>query len=117
MRRDDALILDMLTASQKIIEFIADMDFDQFEKNDLVQSAVIQKIQILGEATRNITDGLKAQYPEIEWSKIIGMRNRIAHEYFNIVPQIVWDTIKNKIKPLIPQLEKILTDLNHPTSG
>ena len=116
MRRDDALILDMLTASQRIIEFIADMDFDQFEKSDLVQSAVVQKFLILGEATRNLTEGLKIQYPEIEWVKIMGMRNKIAHEYFNIVPHIVWETIQTKIKPLIPQLEKILTDLNRPTT-
>jgi uncharacterized protein with HEPN domain len=115
MRRDDALILDMLTASQKIIEFINGMDFDQFERSELVQSAVVQKIQILGEATRHITDGLKAQYPEIEWSKIIGMRNKIAHEYFNILPHVVWETIQNKVKSLIPQLEKILAELNRPT--
>jgi uncharacterized protein with HEPN domain len=84
MRHDDALINDMFMACQKIIDFINGLDFEQFQQNELVHGAVIRQVLIIGEAARNVSEGLKKQYPVIEWKDTIGMRNILIHEYFNI---------------------------------
>jgi uncharacterized protein with HEPN domain len=108
MRSDDALLLDMLIAARKIQRFTSSMTQDVFYQTEVVQSAVIREIQVIGEAARLISDETKAQHNEILWPVISGMRNRMIHEYFNIDLGIVWDTIQYDIPPLIVQLEKIV---------
>jgi uncharacterized protein with HEPN domain len=73
-----------------------------------VQSAVIREIQVLGEAARLVSDETRTAHPEIAWSAISGMRNRVIHEYFNIDLDIVWQTIRDDIPALAEQLALIV---------
>ncbi len=107
-RKDEALLLDMLIAARKIQRFTASMTQDAFKGNEMIQSAVIREIQVIGEAARMVTDETKAKHTSIEWSAISGMRNRIIHEYFNIDLSIVWETINSDIPALLEQLERIV---------
>ena len=104
MRQDDALLLDMLIAARKIQQFTASMTQDDFNQHEMVQSAVIREIQVIGEAARLISAATKEDHTAIAWQAIAGMRNRVIHEYFNIDLDILWDTITNDIPPLIEQL-------------
>ena len=108
MRRDDALLLDMLVAARKIQQFTNDMVRTDFEASALVQSAAIREIQVIGEAARLVSDPTRAAQPHIPWALIVGMRHRIIHEYFDIDLGILWDTIQNDIPALIELLADIV---------
>ncbi|GAB4576426.1 MAG: DUF86 domain-containing protein [Anaerolineae bacterium] len=108
MRNDMALMLDMLLAARNILLFTAGMTADAFEDNLMAQSAVVRELQVIGEAARLITPETKALHPGIAWREIVGMRNRVIHEYFDVRLDIVWDVIQNDIPPLVVQLEAIV---------
>jgi uncharacterized protein with HEPN domain len=108
MRSDESLLLDMLIAALKIIEFTSGITEQSFRQNRMAQSAVVRELQVIGEAARMISDETKAKHTNIVWRSIAGMRNRIIHEYFNIELGIVWETIQRDIPPLIIQLKSII---------
>jgi uncharacterized protein with HEPN domain len=107
-RPDETLLLDMLLAARRIQQFVAGVTQSEFEAHQMMQSAVIREIQVIGEAARMITDKSRAAHPSIDWPAIAGMRNRVIHEYFEIDLKIVWDTIQGDIPALIGQLEAIV---------
>ena len=108
MRTDETHLLDMLIAARKIKRFTEGLSQEAFNQSELHQSAVIREIQIIGEAARLITEETKAQHPEIQWTQIAGMRNRLIHEYFRISLKVVWQVIADDIDPLTEQLKKIV---------
>ncbi|MCD6221272.1 DUF86 domain-containing protein [bacterium] len=110
--RDSKLYLkDILEAIEAIEEFVKDIDFETFKRDDMRSSAVIRKFEIIGEATRNIPDNIKQKYSSIPWKDISGMRDRLIHFYFGIKYELVWDTIKIDIPVLKSQIKKILENL------
>ncbi|HIJ67106.1 MAG TPA: DUF86 domain-containing protein [Planctomycetes bacterium] len=110
--RDSGLYLrDILSALEAIEAFVEDMDFDSFRDDDKTTSAVIRKFEVIGEASKNVPDPIKAQYPSIPWKEMAGMRDRLIHFYFGIDYGLVWETIKNRIPAIKPLLSRILNDL------
>ena len=83
------------------------MTFEEFKKNVTVQDCVVRRIEIIGEAANHIPDSFQVEHSEIEWRKIVGMRNIIAHEYFGVDLKIVWDTLTTRIPVLKEELSKI----------
>jgi len=108
MWRDDAYMLDMLLAARKVENFTGDVSWEKFKADDLLQNAVMRQIQIIGEAARKISQQYKDSHPEIPWRMIIGMRNRLVHEYFDIIPERVWDVVENSIPELITIIEPLI---------
>jgi len=86
MWRDEACLLDMLLAARKIQQFSEGVTFEGFLADELTQHGIMRLIQILGEAARKISPEFRQAHPEIPWQGIIGMRNRMVHEYFRIIP-------------------------------
>jgi len=113
MWRDDAYLLDMLLAAGKVREFTKNATWEQFETDDLTQNAVMRQIQIIGEAARKVSDQYQKEHPEIPWKGIIGMRHRLVHEYFNIIPQRVWDVVTEDIPELIHLVEPLVPPDEH----
>jgi uncharacterized protein with HEPN domain len=68
----------------------------------------MRQTQIIGEAARKISQQYKDAHPEIPWQAIIGMRNRLVHEYFDIIPERVWDVVENNIPELIRLIEPLV---------
>lgn len=108
MRSDTALLLDMLIAGEKIERFVGELDQDQFEKSELHQSAVIRELQVLGEAARQVSEVTRLAHPEIEWATIVGMRNRVVHEYFRIDFDLMWRTLQEDIPVLVERLKPLI---------
>ena len=108
MRWDDVLLLDMLIAARKSLRFVENMNFADFSTNELVQSAVLRELQVIGEAASKVSAATKAAYPQIPWRGMVGLRNRLVHEYFQIRVDVVWQTIQEHIEPLITQLEPLV---------
>jgi uncharacterized protein with HEPN domain len=108
MWRDEAHLLDILLASRKIVRFSQGYDAIKFAADEVIQHAVMRLIQIIGEAARKISQAYKEDHPQIPWTQIIGMRNRLVHEYFRVETDIVWEVVETDIPALIPLLEPLL---------
>ena len=109
MRRDDLYVADIYKAAAAIELFLRDISQETFllEKSDLIQSAVLQKLTIVGEAAARISDDLKTQSPDIPWRHIIGLRNIAVHAYFSIDWQIVWAAAEDDVPELVTKLSTI----------
>lgn len=106
--RDYKLYLDdILQAIQKIEKYTKGLNADKLKKEDLVVDGVVRNLEIIGEAAKNIPQDIKKEHPDIEWKKIAGLRDILAHEYFGIDLEILWDIIKNKL----PELKDKVTPL------
>lgn len=109
MHRDPRLYLDdILDAIGNIREYTAGMDFDLFQQDRKTQDAVVRNLEIIGEAAGRLSRSYRAVASEIDWRKIIGLRNILIHEYFGISKPIIWDVVQNKIEPLERSCRKLL---------
>jgi uncharacterized protein with HEPN domain len=108
MWRDDAYLLDMLLAARKVQNFTQAVSWEQFQGDELTQNAVMRQIQIIGEAARKVSSQYQREHPEISWQAIIGMRHRLVHEYFRIIPERVWDVVEKDIPELIRLIEPLV---------
>ncbi|PSN15641.1 DUF86 domain-containing protein [filamentous cyanobacterium CCP5] len=109
--RDTGSLWDMVNAVRRIQEFTADLTDDDYLSSALIQSAVERQLEILGEAAGRLSDGFRRAHPEIDWRKIIGLRNILIHRYDEIRQQIIWQTIVSELEPLLSQLEILLASL------
>lgn len=89
---------DILQAIGKIETYTQNMSWEDFQENEMAIDAVIRNLEVIGEAVKNIPTEIKKNRPEIEWRKIAGLRDILAHEYFGVDLRIVWDVIINKIQ-------------------
>jgi uncharacterized protein with HEPN domain len=108
MQRDEAYLLDILIAARKAIRFTRDLSWQEFESSELHQDAVLRSLEVVGEAARLVSQEFRDSHPNIPWTDIIGMRNRIIHEYFRVNLAAVWDTIQNDLPILIEQIEPLV---------
>ena len=108
MWRDDAYMLDMLLPARKVQDFTQEIGWEDFAADELVQNAVMRQIQIIGEAARKISAKYQEAHQEIPWQGIIGMRNRLIHEYFRIIPERVWDVVDKDIPELVRLIEPLV---------
>lgn len=72
----------------------------------------MRNLEIIGEAAKNVSDAIRLKYPGIEWRKIAGLRDVIAHEYFGIDNDILWDVIQNKVESLQIEVRRIMQSEN-----
>lgn len=113
MKKDDSVYLrHIVDAITRIEEYTLDIKYEDFLDNHLVQDAVIRQIEIIGEATKNLSEEIKGSNPQIPWTDISGMRDKLIHGYFGVDLDSVWGTVerdipalKNKIIDLINRVE------------
>ncbi|MGO9175337.1 MAG: DUF86 domain-containing protein [Desulfobaccales bacterium] len=108
MWRDDAYLLDMLLAARKIMKYAQGVDSERFEQDEILQDAIMRRIQIIGEAARKVSEEFKEGHFEIPWNEIIGMRNKLIHEYFRIISEKVWEAVEKDIPNLIILIEPLV---------
>lgn len=115
MKRDYKLFVqDILQAIKDIEIFVKDMDYTNFSVDEKTKSAVVWQIHIIGEATKNIPKSMTAKYDELPWKYMARIRDKIAHFYFGIDYEIVWDVVKNKLPGIRPGIERILSEIENP---
>lgn len=113
MKRNYKLFVkDILDAIDKIEEFIGNMEYGEFIQDDKTSTAVVKKIEIIGEAIKNIPRDVRVKHNAIPWKDIVGMRNKITHNYFKIDYEIVWNVVKEKLPALKIQVEQVLKEMD-----
>ncbi len=113
MRSDREKLLDILEAIERI-ERYAVQGRQAFEQNELIQTWFTQNLQVIGEAARALSSEIRNQYPEVPWTKIIGMRNILTHNYFAIDFDIVWAVVEEELPDLKQAIEHIVRSLLEP---
>jgi uncharacterized protein with HEPN domain len=101
---------DILAAVESIEAFVQGMSFEEFRSDDKTTSAVIRKFEIIGEATKQIPDSIRRQYPDIPWKDMAGMRDRLIHFYFGVDYHLVWAAIKERLPRLKEEMQKVQKD-------
>ena len=100
----------MLEAAQHAGEFSAGMTRSSLEHNILRQYAMARAVEVVGEAARNVTEEFQMKRPQVAWAKIKGMRNRLAHAYFDINLDVLWYAVTVEMPALVQQLKDIIDD-------
>ena len=107
--RPEALYLDdMVEAADAVARFLAGIDQAAFLDSDLHQSAVLQKLMVIGEAAARLSPEFRSAHAEVEWADIIGMRNAAAHAYFGVNWSIIWATAVQDVPRVRGQVSAIL---------
>lgn len=100
-------VQDILQAALDIANFTEGLSFEEFEDNKMLVQSVLYNFMIIGEAAANIPEEIQQQYPKIPWRVMKGMRNVMAHEYFQVNLKVVWQTLQRSLPPVVAQLEKL----------
>jgi len=107
-RGDKEFILDMFLACQKILEYTRGLSFEDFENDSKTFDAVVRNIEIIGEATKNISNEFREKYKDIEWKEIARTRDKFIHFYFGIDKEVVWDIASIDVPRLLEKLKTII---------
>ena len=113
MRREELYLTDMVEAADAIGQFLLGVEQDAFFQNDLVRSAVLQKLIIIGEGAARLPKEFQERHTEIEWKDIVAFRNIAVHTYFAVDWSIVWVTATKDAPELRSKIALILAE-EHP---
>jgi uncharacterized protein with HEPN domain len=110
MRREELYLWDIVEAADAIKGFLVGVEQDSFLQSDLLQSAVLQKLMVIGEAASRLPADFRCRHSEIEWDDIVGFRNIAVHAYFSVQWPIVWVTATQEAQNLRGKISDILSE-------
>jgi len=110
MKNYNLYLKDILKAFEAIEGFVVGINFEDFQQDDKTSSAVIRKLEIIGEACKQIPETVRQKYPSVPWREMAGMRDKLIHFYFGVDYELVWETIKSRIPEIKPVINQILLD-------
>lgn len=105
------MICDILDAITSIEDFLTGVTKKRFEESYMIQSAVFRQFEIIGEAASKLSSTIITNNKNVEWKKVVGIRHKMIHDYFEVSVDVVWDTAQNGLPVLKTQIEKILKEL------
>ncbi|MEO0395389.1 MAG: DUF86 domain-containing protein [Cyanobacteria bacterium P01_A01_bin.137] len=112
MNRDNASLIDIVNAAQRVLAFTAGLSKTELAENDEKQSATLYQIIIIGEATKRLSPEFRNRYAMIPWAEIAGMRDILAHQYDKINLNTLWSAIQDDIPELLALLQPIVSDIS-----
>ena len=101
-------ITDMIGFGENVSSFTDGMDLNAFIEDARTYHAVVRCLELIGEAATHIPPAVRDAYPEVEWRRLVGTRNRLAHAYLHIDDNVLWDIIRADVPRLLPQLRRLL---------
>lgn len=104
----------MLEAAEKALGLARKSKRADFEKNEVLQLALARLVEIIGEAASRVSPLTRKRHPELPWPNIVGMRNRIVHDYYQVNLEILWQTVKHDLPSLIKILKEVVTQEPRP---
>jgi len=104
--RDQTYLIDMLQYSLEAVEVISDENYESFTRNRIKRLAIERLIEIIGEAANHVSESTQSRMSDVPWSRIIGMRNKIAHDYGEILTDRIWVITNSSVRQLAEILER-----------
>lgn len=101
---------DILNSMNRFLEYVEGYSYSDFKKDFKTVDAVIRNFEIIGEASKNVPQEIKANYNEVPWDEMYLLRNKVSHDYFGIDYEIIWDIVSNYIPENRAQIEEILLE-------
>lgn len=105
-------IQDILDAIEKAEQFTNGMNFEGFARDDKTIFAVVRALEIIGEASKKVSDELKEQYPSLPWREMAGMRDKLVHDYFGVNVEVVWKSVAEDLPSLKSQVQEMLAQID-----
>ncbi|QID32346.1 HepT-like ribonuclease domain-containing protein [Pampinifervens florentissimum] len=100
-------IKDILQECEFVRKYTQGIEYEDFLESDLLRHAVVRALEVIGEAVKNLPNELLEKYPQIEWKRVKGMRDRLAHAYFGVDYELLWKVVKEEL----PILCKVVRDM------
>lgn len=107
-QKDKLKLRHIIDATEHILDFTKGVSEKEFVADYEKQSAVIRQFEIIGEAASKLTPGFVERHDDVDWPKVVGMRHKMIHDYFDVDVKIVWATVTDDIPILRESLDKIL---------
>jgi uncharacterized protein with HEPN domain len=105
-------LVDILERAERVLENTRNVrDISELENDEWTQDAVVRNLEIMGEAAKKLPDEFCSKYPRIPWKEMKGLRDRLAHQYFEISINIIWDIVKNELPVIVKGVRGIISDL------
>jgi uncharacterized protein with HEPN domain len=98
---------DMIECCRKIQSYTQNLEFAEFTTRGMVHDAVVRNLEVLGEAAKNIPPIVRERHPQVSWREIAALRNVLAHGYFGLEDETLWDIVQVKVPALASQLEQV----------
>ena len=108
--RDRVFVGQMIEAAQAALDFTEGRTKDALLSDRFVAFAVVRAIQLVGQAARNVSEGVQATSPDIPWRQMIGMRNVVVHDYADVDLALVWKTVRDDLPSLVRRLRALLDE-------
>ena len=105
---DDVRIRHILDAAHEALSFLEGRQRTDLDTDRKLNLSLVRLLEIIGEAARGISPEFRELHPEVAWKKIIGMRDRLVHGYFDVNLDVVWETVSEDLPVLIAQLKMII---------
>lgn len=102
---------DIISAVESVFAFTDGYDLDRFTKEDKTQSAVIRKMEIIGEAVKRLPAGIISAHRDVPWSYMAKMRDKLIHGYFGVDAEIIWKVVTERFPQILPLLTEIRKEL------
>ena len=108
MDRDSVYLLDIVSSARMLRSYLEGIVLDEFLRDTKLQDSVIRRLEIIGEAAGRVSAQFREKHPEIPWSEMRGMRNRMIHHYDDVDLHIVWNTAQDNIPQLLELLDPLV---------
>ena len=113
MKREIRLFIEDILESIRLIEkYIGNLSKENLDNDQKLKDSIVRRLEIIGEAVKNVPNYFKEKYPEVPWKKIVGLRDIIIHAYFNLDLDLMWGVIKKDLPDLKEKILKIKKDLS-----
>jgi len=109
-RTDKDFLSDIQEATRRVKVYTAGMTYEVFLADTKTQDAVMRNLEIIGEATKNLSIELRTGYPDVPWKGMAGVRDRLIHHYFGVNLDIVWNIVTTELPDVALQIDEIIRD-------
>ena len=91
----------------RVLRYADGLTAEQFEVNDMANDAVLRNLELLGEAAKQIPDEVRSRHPQVPWRRVAGLRDVLAHAYFGLEDETIWQVVSSSVPALAAQLDAV----------